>query len=167
MEDTRHLLNIEQKAAVGKEAQLIAVEIFLTEAIVAHGETIEVGAVILFEGANDCLHAQPRISGTIAKICNANLNLVTQLSSLFFGLGDAGFVTIRELRYCRHVAFRWLPQRHEELAKPPRLWVKCFAKEPTAAHAPHPRIGCFVPVICHGAHQNLDPNLIIRILQFG
>jgi len=31
---------------------------------------------------------------------------------------------------------------------------------PTAAHALDPRIGCFVPVICHGAHQNLDPNLI-------
>ena len=57
MEDTRHLLNIEQKAAVGKEAQLIAVEVFLAEAIVAHGETIEVGAVVLLEGANDRLHA--------------------------------------------------------------------------------------------------------------
>ena len=149
VKDTRHLLNIKQKAAVGKEAQLIAIEVFLAEAIVTHGKTIEVGAVILLEGTDDCLHAQPRISGAITKICNANLNLVTQLSSLFFGLGDAGFVAIRELRYCCHVAFGWLPQRHEELAKPPRLGVKCFAKEPTAAHALDPRIGCFVPVICH------------------
>ena len=152
VKDTRHLLNIEQKAAVSKETQLIAVEVFLAEAIVTHGEAIKVGTVILLEGTDDCLHTQPRISGAIAKICNANLNLVTQLSSLFFGLGDAGFVAIGELRYCRHVAFRWLPQRHEELAKPPRLGVKCVAKEPTAAHALDPRIGCFVPVICHRAY---------------
>ena len=152
MEDTCHLLNIEQKAAVGKEAQLIAVEVFLAEAIVAHGETIEVGAVILLEGTDDCLHAQPRVSGAIAKICNANLDLVAQLGGLFLGLGNAGFVAIGELRYCRHVAFGWLPQCHEELAKPPRLGVKCVAKQPTTAHAPHPRIGCFVPVICHRAY---------------
>jgi len=57
MEDTCHLLNIKQKAAVGKETQLIAVEVFLAEAVVAHGETIEVGAVILLEGTDDRLHA--------------------------------------------------------------------------------------------------------------
>ena len=167
MKNTRHLLNIKQKAAVSKEAQLVAVEVFLAEAIVTHGEAIKVGTVILLEGTDDCLHTQPRISGAIAKICNANLDLVTQLGGLFLGLGDAGFVAIGEFRYCRHVAFGWLPQRHEELAKPPRLGMKCVAKEPTATHAPHPRIGCFVPVICHGAHQNLDPNLIIRILQLS
>ena len=152
VKDTRHLLNIKQKAAVGKEAQLIAVEIFLTEAIVTHGKTIKVGTVILLEGADDCLHAQPRISGAIAKVRNANLNLVTQLGGLFLGFGNAGFIAIGELRYCRHVAFGWLPQRHEELAKPPRLGVKCFAKEPTTAHTLDPRIRRFVPVICHRAY---------------
>ena len=152
VKDTRHLLNIKQKAAVSKETQLVAVEIFLAEAVVAHGEAVEVGAVVLLEGANDRLHAQPGISSAIAKVRNANLDLVAQLGGLFLGLGDAGFVAIGKLRYCRHVTLGWLPQRHKKLAKPPRLGVKCVAKQPTTAHAPHPRIGCFVPVICHRAY---------------
>ena len=94
MEDTGQLFDIENKATESKLTLAVFDKIFLFETGRGYLEAIQVGAVVLLEGSDDCLHALTSAGGVFAEVREADLDLVAKFGRLLLCFGDTRSVAV-------------------------------------------------------------------------
>ena len=117
----------------------------------------------MFEGADEGLHIELGVDFVGAEVSQADFDFIAELSGLFFGLSDAGFVALRNLDGGGSPlsAARGRPESAKRLDEP-------FGVEDTARGAGFDGLDPFVgdglvPIVGDGAGKNLNPELFVGI----
>ena len=153
---------------IAELAHAVSVEVVEFEAAAGEFETVEIGGVELFEGADKGLHIKFGVGLVLTEVGEADFDFVAEFGGLFFGLGDAGFVALGEFGgLCFPAAAGGRAEESAEgFDEPDPIEVAAWEEFAAGFDLTDPLVGgLFVPIVGDGSGEDLDPEFfgVVRV----